>query len=197
MDEQRLAQQVKFIVEIDKLKQIYRQSYLTDASRYENSVEHSWHLAIMAILLSEHANAADLDVGRVIRMTLVHDIVEIDAGDTFLYDEAHNGSKTAREKAAADRIFGLLPPDQGLFLRELWEEFEAGQTPEARFANALDRFQPMLHNILTRGKSWQEHGIRKSQVVGKNRIMEAGSERLWDYISGLLQDAVAEGYLLE
>ena len=197
MDEQRLAQQVKFIVEIDKLKQIYRQSYLTDASRYENSVEHSWHLAVMAILLYEHANDADLDVGRVIRMTLVHDIVEIDAGDTFLYDDAHNGSKTAREKAAADRIFGLLPTDQGGFLRELWEEFEAGQTPEARFANALDRFQPMLHNILTRGKSWQEHGIRKSQVVGKNRIMEAGSERLWGYISGLLQDAVAEGYLLE
>lgn len=197
MSSERLAQQVNFIVEIDKLKQIKRQTYLTDASRHENSVEHSWHLAMMTMVLSEHANDKDLDLSRVIKMVLVHDLVEIDAGDTFIYDEKENGTKVAREQAAAERLFGILPSDQAAVFRDLWEEFEAGQTKEAAFANALDRFQPMLHNIKTRGKSWAEHDIRKSQVVGKNRIMERGSECLWEYISGRLEDAVAEGFLLE
>jgi len=197
MDGQRLEQQVKFIIEIDKLKQIHRQTYLTDGSRHENSVEHSWHLAVMCMLLMEHANHSNLDLGRVIRMVLVHDIVEIDAGDTFIYDDAGNGSKIEREFAAADRLFSILPTDQGNMLRDLWEEFESGQTPEARFANSLDRFQPMLHNIVTHGKSWQEHGIRKSQVVAKNQVMEAGSNRLWEYISRALSDAVSNGHLSE
>lgn len=195
MDGQRLAQQVQFIIEVDKLKQIRRQTYLTDASRHENSVEHSWHLAVMGMLLFEHANHPALDLGRVIRMVLVHDIVEIDAGDTFIYDDAGNRDKTEREQAAADRLFSILPEDQGNMLRDLWEEFEAGRTPEARFANSLDRFQPMLHNIVTHGKSWKEHGIRKSQVVAKNQVMETGSNRLWEYMLSLLEAAANNGHL--
>lgn len=197
MSGSRLKQQVKFIIEIDRLKQIYRQTYLTDGSRHENSVEHSWHLAMMAMILGEHANDSTLDLTRVIKMVLVHDIVEIDAGDTFLYDEKENGSKIAREQAAADRLFSLLPTDQASIFRDLWDEFEARQTKEAKFAFALDHFQPMLHNIVTRGKSWNQHGIRKAQVLEKNRPMGEGSDQLWEYISALIDDAVTEGYLSE
>ena len=194
---ERLEQQIQFIVEIDKLKQVVRQTYLTDASRRENSVEHSWHLAMMAMVLAEHANESDIDIQRVIKMVLVHDIVEIDAGDTFLYDDKHSESKISRELAAADRLFNLLPTDQAEMFRKLWDEFEARETKDAKFAYALDRLQPMLHNIITKGKAWQQHGIKKSQVIDKNSPMQEGSVSLWDYISGLLDDAVEEGYLSE
>lgn len=194
---ERLEQQIKFIIEIDKLKQVARQTYLTDASRCENSVEHSWHLAVMAMVLSEHANDSDIDMIRVIKMVLVHDIVEIDAGDTFLYDEEHSESKIDREEAAADRLFSLLPEDQTKEFRELWDEFESRETKDAKFAYALDRFQPMLHNVITKGKAWQQHGIKKSQVIKKNSPMQEGSESLWEYISDLLDYAVEEGYLSE
>jgi len=193
----RLEQQIQFILEIDKLKQVVRQTYLTDSSRKENSVEHSWHLAMMAMVLSEHANDPDIDIQRVIKMVLVHDIVEIDAGDTFLYDEKHSESKINRERAAADRLFSLLPEDQAGEFRELWDEFENRETKDAKFAYALDRLQPMLHNIITKGKAWQQHGIKKSQVINKNSPMQEGSALLWDYISGLLDEAVEEGYLSE
>ncbi len=193
----RLEQQIQFIIEIDKLKQIVRQTYLTDASRRENSVEHSWHLALMAMVLSEHANDPDIDVSRVIRMVLVHDIVEIDAGDTFLYDDKHSESKIDREIAAADRLFSLLPTDQAEIFRQLWDEFEARETKEAKFAFALDHFQPMLHNVITKGKSWQKHGVKKSQVIEKSRPMQEGAESLWEYISDLLDYSVEEGYLYE
>jgi len=193
----RLEQQIQFIIEIDKLKQVIRQTYLTDASRRENSVEHSWHLAVMAMVLSEHANESDIDLSRVIKMVLIHDIVEIDAGDTFLYDDKHTESKLERELAAADRLFNLLPSDQAELFRTLWNEFEARQTKEAKFAYALDRLQPMLHNVITHGKSWQEHGITKSPVIKKNSPMQEGSVSLWAYISNLLDDAVEEGYLSE
>ncbi len=193
----RLEQQIQFIIEIDKLKQVIRQTYLTDASRRENSVEHSWHLAVMAMVLSEHANESDIDLSRVIKMVLIHDIVEIDAGDTFLYDDNHTKSKIARELAAADRLFNLLPPDQAELFRTLWNEFEARQTKEAKFAYALDRLQPMLHNVITKGKAWQEHGVTKSPVIQKNSPMQAGSASLWAYISDLLDYAVEKGYLSE
>src|SRR5437762_7515762 len=149
MDNERFEQQIRFILEIDKLKTILRRTYLLNVDRSENTAEHSWHLAIMAILLAEHANEP-VDVSRVVKMVLIHDIVEIDAGDTYFYDAAAALDKSEREQAAADRLFGILPPDQGLELRELWEEFEANETADARFALALDRFIPQLHNYHTR-----------------------------------------------
>src|SRR6056297_294642 len=161
MDWQRLEQQVAFILEIDRLKTIYRRTYLTDTSRFENSAEHSWHIAVMAMLLAEHANTLEVDQLRVIKMLLIHDLVEIDAGDTFAYDTAAHADKAAREQAAADRLFGLLPADQAAEFRALWDEFESRQTPEAKFAGALDRLQPLLHNLYTHGRSWREHGVRK------------------------------------
>ena len=191
----RLEQQIQFIIEIDKLKQVVRQTYITDASRRENSVEHSWHLAVMAMVLAEHANDSDIDLSRVIKMVLIHDIVEIDAGDTFLYDDKRTESKSERELAAADRLFNLLPADQADIFRKLWDEFEARQTKDAKFAFALDRFQPVLHNVITKGKAWREHGVKKFQVIGKNSPMQEGSASLWEYISDLLDYSVEEGYL--
>lgn len=194
-NDSRLAQQIEFIVEIDKLKQVLRRTWLTDKSRRENDAEHSWHLGMMAILLVEHAQQPQLDLLRVLKMVLIHDLVEIDAGDTFAYDEAGARDKAERETAAAARIFGLLPSDQAAELRALWEEFEARQTPEAKYAAALDRFQPMLHNRRTQGKAWQEHGITADQVITRNRHMAEGAPALWDYARQFVADAVAKGYL--
>src|SRR2546422_9454252 len=155
---QRLDLQIRFILEIDKLKTILRRTYLLNEDRAENTAEHSWHLAIMALLLAEHANEP-VNVARVVKMVLVHDIVEIDAGDTYFYDTAAALDKSEREHAAADRLYGILPADQGKELRDLWEEFEAAKTADARFALALDRFMPQLHNYHTHGRAWAEHGI--------------------------------------
>lgn len=194
MTSDRLRQQLRFIVEIDRLKTVMRQSYLIDASRRENSAEHSWHLAVMAILLLEHADAA-VDLLRVLKMVLVHDIVEIDAGDTYIYDTSGLEDKAQREHRAAGRLFGLLPADQMHELRALWEEFEAGNTPEARFAAALDRLMPLMHNYYTEGKSWREHGITSDRVLDRNGRIRAGSAALWAVAHSLIDDAVAQGYL--
>ena len=188
----RLASQLRFILELDRLKSIYRRTYLIDGTRSENSAEHSWHLALMAMVLAEHANEP-LDVGKVIRMVLIHDIVEIDAGDTYIY--AAQGDKTERERRAAERIFGLLPPDQEREFRELWDEFEAAKTPEARFASALDRFIPQLHNYHTQGRSWREHGITAERVLTRNVEISYGSVTLWEWTQTLIEQAVAEGLL--
>lgn len=196
-NESRLARQVEFIVEIDKLKQVYRRTWLMDKSRRENDAEHSWHLGLMAILLLEHAQQPRLDLLRVLKMMLIHDLVEIDAGDTFAYDDAGALDKAERETTAADRIFGLLPADQAAELRAVWEEFEARQTPEAKYAAALDRFQPMLHNYCTQGKAWQEHGITADQVIARNQHMAEGSPALWEFARDFVADAVAKGYLQE
>jgi len=190
----RLQQQIAFVAEVDKLKHIFRQTLLLDASRYENDAEHSWHLALMAILLREYARE-DVDVLAVVRMVVVHDLVEIDAGDTFCYDAKGNEDKADRERQAADRIFGLLPDDLGEELRALWEAFEKGETPEARFANALDRFQPLLHNYLTEGAAWKRHGVTSDQVVERNCHIEAGAPALWSYARAMIDDAVERGYL--
>ncbi|MFW6154811.1 MAG: HD domain-containing protein [Planctomycetota bacterium] len=192
---ERLARQVGFILEIDKLKRIVRRTYLTDRTRRENDAEHSWHLAVMAMLLSEYATEASLDVPKVIKLVLVHDLVEIDAGDTFCYDEAAHADKAEREQAAADRIFDLLPPDQGSELRALWEEFEARRTGEARFAAAMDRLQPLLHNYHTQGLAWREHGVTADRVLARNRHMAEGAPALWDYAERFIRDAVERGYL--
>jgi putative hydrolase of HD superfamily len=192
----RLAAQLAFVVEIDKLKHVLRQTDLMDGSRRENDAEHSWHLAVMALLLAEHA-AEEADVGRVVRMVLVHDLVEIDAGDTFCYDDEGAKDKGEREQAAADRIFAMLPDDQAAEFRALWDEFEARETPDAKFAAAIDRLQPLLHNYHTQGAAWRRHGIVRSQVVSRNSHMAEGAPALWDYARRLIDEAVAKGYLAE
>jgi len=192
--DERFDRQIEFILEIDKLKSIVRRTYLLHSDRAENTAEHSWHLAIMAILLAEHANET-VDIARVVKMVLIHDIVEIDAGDTYFYDSDAELDKHERECAAADRLFGILPSDQANELRELWEEFEAGQTAEARFALALDRFIPQLHNYHTQGRSWIEHGITADRVLERNASMAEGSQKLWERTRSLLDDAVAKGFL--
>jgi putative hydrolase of HD superfamily len=192
--DKRLEQQIRFIIEIDKLKSISRRTYLIDSNRNENTAEHSWHLAMMAMLLAEYSNEP-LDVSRVIKMVLIHDIVEIDAGDTFVYDSAAMAGKEERERVAADRLFGILPADQGGELRRLWDEFEARITPEARFAYALDRLAPQLHNYYTNGGSWKEHGISKDRVVARNADMSEGSASLWEWTKRLLEDAESKGFL--
>ena len=193
----RLDLQMQFLIEIDRLKSVLRRTRLFDNSRQENVAEHGWHVAIMAMALAEYSNEP-IDVSKVVRMALVHDIVEIDAGDTFLYDEAAGKVKEEAERRAAERIFGLLPLDQAREIKSLWEEFEARNTPEARFAAAIDRLEPMLQNALTAGHAWKEHDVRKSQVLGKNRpIVEAGSRELWRFAEGLIENAVREGHLRE
>jgi putative hydrolases of HD superfamily len=194
MNEERLERQLAFIMEIDRLKSVLRQTLTDGGRRQENTAEHSWHVATMAVLLAEHAEVP-VDAGRVIRMLLVHDIVEVDAGDTFCYDAAANLDKAAREQAAAERLFGLLPPEQGCELRELWEEFEAYRTPDARFANALDRLQAMMLNYHAQGRPWRQHGITSDRVLARNEPIGLGSARLWEHARKLVDDALANGYL--
>jgi putative hydrolase of HD superfamily len=190
----RLSKQIQFLIEIDKLKTVFRRSYLENGERFENSAEHSWHITVMAMLLAEYANDT-IDQIRVMKMLLIHDIVEIDAGDTYCYDIAAAQDKKKKEMKAADRIFSLLPEDQARELREFWEEFETGTTPEACFANALDRLMPLLHNYYTEGKSWKEHDVILEQVVSRNRKIDDGSRVLWEYAEKIIHDAVTKGYL--
>jgi putative hydrolase of HD superfamily len=192
---ERLQQQIQFILEIDKLKSIMRRSYLLNGERHENSAEHSWHLAIMAILLHEYANEK-VNLLQVLKIVLVHDLVEIDAGDTYCYDAEANSDKAAREQKAADRLFAILPEEQKDELRKLWEEFEERSTPEAKFANALDRLMPMMHNYYSQGRSWKEHGVVSDNVFERNSVMREGSEELWKFAHSLIEDAVEKGYLV-
>lgn len=180
MEKNRLERQFDFFREIDKEKLIQRQTLITDGVRRENDAEHAWHMAIMAILLSEYANE-EIDVLKTVSMLLIHDIVEIDAGDTYAYDEEGKKTQRERETAAADRIFALLPEDQQKKFRDLWEEFEAWETPEAKFAHTMDCVQPLMLNDATQGKSWVDHGVRLSQVLKRNARTAEGSEVLWDY----------------
>jgi putative hydrolase of HD superfamily len=193
-DVERLAKQLTFLIELDKAKSVFRRSYVTDGSRLENDAEHMWHLAMFVLVLAEHAGEP-IDVTKVLQMVLVHDIVEIDAGDVFVYDEAAQEAKAGLERAAAERLYGLLPPDQGAELRGLWEEFEERVTPEARFAAAVDRLQPLLLNVTTEGRSWQEHGITADRVFAVNASIGLGSPALWAHVQELLHDAVRKGYL--
>ncbi|MCY4112708.1 MAG: HD domain-containing protein [Chloroflexi bacterium] len=196
MTADRLQHQLAFIVEIDKAKSILRNSLVIEEGRRENDAEHAWHLALMARLLAEYARE-EIDINRVIEMLLVHDLVEIDAGDTFVYDTVAREQKAVKERAAADRIFGLLPPDQAAALRTAWEEFEARQTPEAKFAFALDRLQPLLLNFHTQGHAWRRHGVRQAQVMAVNATIADGAPELWEFARGLIEEAVRRGYLSE
>lgn len=180
MAEDRLKKQFDFFREIDKEKFIGRQTYLTDGVRKENDAEHAWHMAVMTVLLSEYANEK-IDVLKTVMMLLIHDLVEIDAGDTYAYDEEAKKTQCAREEKAAQRIFGLLPDEQGEKLLALWEEFEAYETPEAKFAHTMDNIQPIMLNDATDGKAWMEHGVHLSQILGRNKKTAEGSKELWEY----------------
>lgn len=192
---ERLNRQIEFIREIDKLKTIYRQSYLMDKSRHENDAEHTWHITLMAWLLEEHLDQRKVNLLRVMKMLLVHDLVEIDAGDTFAYDEKGQEGKFEREMAAAKRIFGLLPVDQRDEMLALWLEFEQRETLESRYAAAMDRIQPLLHNYFTGGKAWQEHGVAADRVRARIVFLQEDLPDLYSLIQHLIDDAVKQGYL--
>ena len=196
MTDSRLNAQLTFLLEIDRLKRVLRRTSLVGGERRENSAEHSWHLAMMALVLADYANEP-VDLLHTIKMLLVHDIVEIDAGDTFAYDVQANLDKEAREQAAAERIFGLLPPDQCDVVRALWEEFDARQTPEARFANALDRMMPALQNYANDGGTWRMAGVDYAAVVRRLHPIDDGSHMLWQHVDAMLTDAVASGLIRE
>lgn len=195
-EKERLEKQIRFIMEADKVKNIFRQTYLADGERKENDAEHSWHLAMMAVLLQEHMKEK-ADLAKVMTMVLIHDLVEIDAGDTYAYDEKGAQTKREREVKAADRIFGLLPEDQGTYFRELWEEFEAYETPEAKFAHLLDNFQPLLLNDASGGKSWKEHGVHRAQPMKRNERIPETSETVWEKMLEIFDKHVECGNLLE
>ena len=193
--DQRLAQQIDFVMELDRLKSVIRQNQTPSAQRRENTAEHSWHLAMMGWVLEDQSPVA-VDRAKVLCMLLLHDVVEIDAGDTFAYDETEHDDKALREAQAADRIFGLLPADQAQDFRAVWDEFEAGQSPEARLARALDRLQPILLNHRCGAdSSWAKHGISKAQVLKRNVEVKALSPALWALLNRCCDDAVAAGFL--
>jgi putative hydrolase of HD superfamily len=194
MDKERFDKQIGFILEIDKLKSVIRQSYLLDGTRQENSAEHSWHIALMGMILAEYVEQP-VDLLRTLKMLLIHDIIEIDAGDTYCYDEVGAMNQSSRENTAAERLFGLLPEDQMIELRELWKEFEARTTPEAKYAATIDRLMPLLHNYHTEGRSWREHGIKKDQVSARNEGMKDGSLALWEFAMSLIDDAVGMKFI--
>ncbi|MBV6646467.1 MAG: HD domain-containing protein [Cyclobacteriaceae bacterium] len=189
-----LLQQIEFIKEIDKLKYVFRQTSLLNSERRENDAEHSWHLAMMAIILVDHSNEP-IDLLKVLKMLLIHDIVEIDAGDTFLYDTQKDHVNTEEELAAAKRIFGLLPTKQDDELIQLWEEFEAGETPEAQFAKALDRLEPILQNHSNHGGTWKKFDVSYETVIDKKKGIGKGSKELWEYAKSLLEESVEKGDL--
>ena len=188
----RLEQQIAFLMEIDKVKHIYRQNYLADGTRHENDAEHSWHIALMAVLLKEYA-AEEIDVLKVMTMVLIHDLVEIDAGDTYAYDEEGAKSKEKRETAAAERIFGLLPNDQGTYFRALWDEFEEYESTDSRYAHLLDNFQPFLLNDASKGISWVEHGVKKEQIYKRNAKTGTASPIIWEYMKKVIEEHIKKG----
>lgn len=192
----RLEQQITFLIEIDKVKNVFRQTFLADGKRKENDAEHSWHIALMAILLKEYVKE-EVDVLKVVTMVLIHDLVEIDAGDTYAYDGEGMKSKREREVKAAERIFGLLPKDQGDYFRALWEEFEAYETGDAKYAHLLDNFQPLLLNDASGGISWREHEVKKSQIYKRNEKIEETSRIIWEKMQELVEKNIACGNVKE
>ncbi len=191
----RLKQQINFISEIDKIKNIFRQTYVTNLSRQENDAEHSWHLALMAMILKEYANE-EVDLARVMQMVLIHDMVEIDAGDTYAYDPEANKTKRERELKAAERIFHILPDDQAEWIRALWDEYEAGETKEAKFALSLDILHPILMNDIGNGLAWVDHDVTEKQARDRVARVKSGSEVLFDLCSQIITENVEEGNIL-
>ncbi|WP_026966904.1 HD domain-containing protein [Algoriphagus terrigena] len=194
MPTDKLLQQINFIKEIDKVKYIQRKTKLFNSDRNENDAEHSWHLAMMTIVLAEHADAP-IDVLKVLKMVLIHDIVEIDAGDTFIYDTAKKHSNTDEERLAANRIFGMLPKEQADKFIAVWEEFENGETNEAKFARSMDRLEPLLQNTSNKGGTWAEFGVNYTKVYEKKKVIKDGSSSIWDYAENLINESVEKGIL--
>jgi len=194
MQTEDLLKQIEFIKEIDKLKYIQRRTKLINSDRNENDAEHSWHLAMMAIILAQHSNV-EIDLLKVVKMVLIHDIVEIDAGDTFIYDTAKNHTNTDEELLAARRIFGILPQEQSEELIAIWEEFEAGESAEAKFARTMDRLEPLLQNVSNNGGTWKEFNVDYQKVYGKKKVMENGSTTIWSYAEKLIDESVEKGIL--
>ncbi len=192
---ERLERQIGFLLEADKLKEIVRQTLCIESRRQENDAEHSWHLCLAALVLAEYANDPGLDLLKVLKLVIVHDLVEIDAGDTYAYDAAQAATQRERELKAAERVFGLLPEDQAREFRALWDEFEERKSPEARFAHAVDRFQPMLLNWKTDGVTWRAHGVTHDRVLKRMAAVADGSRTLWEKAAALAQDAVQRGLL--
>ena len=192
MDKERFQKQLKFILEADKEKNILRQTHLSGHGRRENDAEHAWHMAIMIYLLKEYANE-EIDVAKAMMMALIHDIVEIDAGDTYAYDTKGLETQKEREEKAAERIFGMLPEDQKAELKSLFEEFEAYEPPEAKFARALDNFQPLLINDSNNGGDWKEHGVCRSQIMGRHKKTRLGSEEIGQYSEEMIMENVKQG----
>lgn len=190
----RLAKQIDFIVEVDKLKNVLRRSIIMDKSRKENSAEHSWHIALMAIILAEYSDE-EIDISRVIKMLIIHDIVEIGAGDTFCYDENELIGKNLREIKAAEDIFGLLPPDQKKEFLEVWQEYEEGLTQESKFAKAMDKLMPLLHNFYTGGEVWKDESIKHSRVIMQNDAIKNSSETLWKFAKSKIELALKKNFL--
>jgi len=196
MDRERFEKQLAFILEVDKEKNILRQTHLSGHGRRENDAEHAWHMAMMIYLLKEYSNE-EIDIAKAMMMALIHDIVEIDAGDTYAYDTKGLETQKEREQRAAQRIFGLLPNDQKSEFRALFEEFEAGESAEARFVKAMDNFQPLLLNNSNGGADWREHKVTKSKVVGRQQTSRLGSEKIWEYTEELINENVKKGNILD
>ena len=196
VDMERFKKQLDFILEIDKEKEIYRQTHLKGYKRQENDAEHAWHMAIMIYLLKEYANE-EFDVAKAMMMALIHDIVEIDAGDTYAYDTKNLATQEEREEKAANRIFGMLPDEQKKEMLDLFYEFEEGKTPEAKFAKTMDNFQPILLNDSNNGEDWKVHKIKKSQVENRQKSSQLGSKDIWEYTSELIERNVKKGNLID
>lgn len=195
MKNERLMKQIRFITEIDKMKQIFRQNVVIGTQRNENDAEHSWHMAVMAILLPEYSEVENMDNFKVMKLALVHDLVEIYAGDTFCYDEKGYEDKAEREIMAAKKLFGLLPEDQEDEMWQLWREFEELETPEARFAACLDRLQPLLLNYNTSGHTWQKPGVTSEKVYKRNEMLKKSAPELWNLVDNIIKDSIHKGYL--
>lgn len=191
---EKLKNQIAFVIEIDEMKRILRMNLHADGSKRENDAEHSWHLAVMAMLLEEYC-AQKVDIGRVIKIALVHDLVEVYAGDTFAYDSKGYEDKDEREKMAADKLFGMLDDEQAAFFRALWDEFEEKETPESRYANAVDRLQPLLLNYLTDGHTWKLGDVHAPQILKRMDIIRTATPELWHIVEGIIETSIKKGIL--
>lgn len=194
MSEERLKKQLEFLVEIDKMKNVLRRTLIVDGSRRENDAEHSWHLAMLAMVLEEYSER-EINISRVVRMCLVHDLVEVYAGDTFAYDEKGYEDKFARETAAADKLFSMLPTEQGEEFRALWEEFDEAQTADAMYAAAMDRLQPMMNNFLTDGHTWKEGKVTSDKVLDRMQPIKKATPELWQVVEYIVSTSIERGIL--
>jgi putative hydrolase of HD superfamily len=196
-ENERFNRQLNFLREVDKAKQVFRNTILMDSTRRENDAEHTWHMAICAMLFCEYANDKNIDMSKLLQMIMIHDVIEIYSGDTFAYDEIARLDQNERENRAADKLFSLLPDDQEKIFRNLWNEFEAYETVEAKYAHLVDTFMPIYHNYITKGVKWKELGVTKEKVLSRNKHIQNSSTEIWNFVCWIMDDAVKKGYLPE